>query len=122
MSSPLNNYLRSHRKRSGLTQTEVAFLLGYEEGGQVSRYEKGHRLPTLRTAIAFATIFGVSPGALFSCIQMRVDKEVSSRIEQLHANLEKRRTEQRTTIAEARKIRWLDERSLTLRKDSSLAA
>src|SRR2546421_227517 len=54
MASPrLENYLRTYRKRSGLTQREVAFLLGSKNGAQLSRYEKQRRLPPLRTALAF---------------------------------------------------------------------
>ena len=41
----LENYLRTYRKKSGLTQREVAFLLGCQNGAQVSRYEKRRRLP-----------------------------------------------------------------------------
>ena len=36
----LENYLRTYRKRSGLTQREVAFLVGCRNGAQVSRYER----------------------------------------------------------------------------------
>jgi len=116
---PPNNYLRSLRKTSGLSQSEVAFLLGAEDGGHVSRYEKGHRLPTLRTATAFATIFGVSPSTLFSGIQIEVDSEVLSRLKQLHAKLEKKREDHREAIADAHKLVWLDERSSSLRKGSA---
>ena len=117
----LNNYLRSHRRRSGLSQSEVAFLLGSEDGGQVSRYEKGHRLPTLRTALAFTTIFGVSLSILFSGIQIGIDSEVLLRIKQLRAQLEKKRVEHRETAADGLKLHWLDERSSSLRRQSDSA-
>src|SRR5712692_379483 len=91
MFSQLNNYLRSYRRRSGLSQSEVAFLLGSHDGGQVSRYEKGHRLPPLRTALAFTTILGVSLGTLFSGIQLSVDKEIIPRTAKLRAKLERGR-------------------------------
>jgi hypothetical protein len=54
----LENYLRACRKKSGLTQHEVGFLLGRENGAQVSRYEKRHRLPPLETALAREEISG----------------------------------------------------------------
>ncbi len=37
-SHKLANYLRAYRKRSGLSQSEVAYLLGCKNGAQVSRY------------------------------------------------------------------------------------
>jgi hypothetical protein len=41
MATPkLENYLRAYRKKSGLTQRGLAFLLGWQNGGQVSRYER----------------------------------------------------------------------------------
>jgi|HubBroStandDraft_1064217.scaffolds.fasta_scaffold704986_1 transcriptional regulator with XRE-family HTH domain len=109
MASRLNNYLRPHRRRIGLSQSEVAFLLGAHEGGRISRYEKGHRIPTLRTALAIATVFGDSPSNLFSGIQTGVDREVLPRIRQLRARLEKKHKEQRETPADNRKLHWLDE-------------
>ena len=54
----LENYVRTYRKRSGLTQREVAFLVGCRNGAQVSRYEKRRRLPPLRTALACEAAFG----------------------------------------------------------------
>ncbi len=121
MSLYLNNYLRSHRKQSGLSQSDVAFLLGSEDGGQISRYEKGHRIPTLPTAIAFTTIFDVSQDVLFSGIQVGVDSEVLSRIRKLRNQLEKRREEHRLTAGDARKLNWLTERSSNPNRQSDSA-
>jgi transcriptional regulator with XRE-family HTH domain len=39
VSHKLENYLRTYRKRSGLSQDEVAFLSGCQTGTKVSRYE-----------------------------------------------------------------------------------
>ncbi len=110
MFSRLNNYLRSYRRRSGLSQNEVAFLLGSHDGGQVSRYEKGHRLPPLRTALAFTAILGVSIGTLFSGIQLSVDKEIITRTAKLRSKLEKSREHGKDKASAARKLHWLDER------------
>lgn len=63
--APLNNYLRSHRKRTDLLQREVAFLLGYADGTLVSRHELGANLPDLRTALAYEAIFRAPVRELF---------------------------------------------------------
>ena len=119
MSLRLNNYLRSYRRKHGLNQREVAFLLGSEDGGQISRYEKGHRIPTLETALAFTTIFGVSAGVLFSDIQVKVDNEVLQRIAHLGTKIEKNIQEHRATVGGAHKLRWLNELSSSIDKHSS---
>src|SRR6202021_2301881 len=105
----LKNYLRSHRKRSGLSQSDVAFLLGSQDAAQLSRYEKGHRLPKLQTAIALEAIFGVSVGTLFSGIQIEAGSKISTRMKLLPTRLEQKREAHQETATDARKLLWLDE-------------
>jgi transcriptional regulator with XRE-family HTH domain len=64
--SKLPHYLRSERKRASLTQTDVAALFGNESASKISRYERGTRLPTLKTALAYEVIFGRPVADLFS--------------------------------------------------------
>ncbi len=63
---PLPNYLRAHRKRSGLSQDDLAFLLGCRRETKVTRYERFARQPRLQTAFACAIIFRVPAEALFA--------------------------------------------------------
>jgi DNA-binding XRE family transcriptional regulator len=57
MTEPLlKTYLRTYRRRTGLSQDEVAWLLGNTCGTSVSRHELGWRMPTLETALAYETI------------------------------------------------------------------
>ena len=65
-SRKLQNYLRTHRKRRGLSQGDVAFLLGSPTGARVSRYERFRRQPTLQTAFAYEVIFGIPARELFA--------------------------------------------------------
>ncbi len=62
----LPNYLRTYRKRSGLSQREVAMLVGVSHGAQVSRYERFTRIPPLPQAIAFGVIYHVPIDVLFA--------------------------------------------------------
>jgi transcriptional regulator with XRE-family HTH domain len=66
MAKRLHNYLRTYRKRTGLSQDEVAFLLGCRHGTKVSRYERNTRLPVLKTALAYEVVFGAPVGVLFA--------------------------------------------------------
>ena len=52
-----NFALRSQRKNSGLTQEDIAALIGALSASQVSRHESGEREPDLRTALAYRIIF-----------------------------------------------------------------
>ncbi|MGH9498164.1 MAG: helix-turn-helix transcriptional regulator [Terriglobales bacterium] len=109
MSQPLANYLRAYRKRSGLTQREVALLLGCRDGGQVSRYEKQHYLPPLRTALACGVIFRVPLTQLFAGIQAGIVKEIADRIVNLRLELEAKLNRNPRSALTLRKLHWLEE-------------
>lgn len=63
--APLPAYLRTHRKRSGLSQEEISFLTGAPSRSRVSRHEYSRRVPFLADAFAYEAIFGVPASALF---------------------------------------------------------
>src|ERR1044071_2939867 len=80
MPSPkLPNYIRSHRKRSALSQDDVAFLLGARSGAKVCRYERFVREPSLQTALAFEVIFQKPVRELFAGLYRRVERQVVAR-------------------------------------------
>jgi transcriptional regulator with XRE-family HTH domain len=91
----LENYLRMHRKRAGLTQAELAYLLGVHSGGKVSRYERFARRPTLETAIAFELILGVPVRELFAGVREEVEHEVKKRARHLRRRLARREPHRR---------------------------
>ena len=68
----LDNYLRTYRKRFGLSQSEMAFLLGCASGAKISRYERNARRPGLDTLLAYERIFGVSIRDLFAGVDEKV--------------------------------------------------
>ena len=89
MATPrLENYLRTYRKQSGLTQDEVGFLLGRHNGAQVSRYEKRHRLPPLETALACEEIFGIPVSELFAGVRQAVGRDIEKRRLEVRARLQ----------------------------------
>lgn len=87
----LPNYLRAHRKRMGLTQKDVAFVLGYISGTKISRHERYLREPCLRTALAYAALFQVPARELFAGIHEQVAAEVEKRARLLAAQMTERR-------------------------------
>ena len=106
----LENYLRTYRRKSGLTQQEVGFLLGRETGAQVSRYEKRHRLPPLETALAYEEIFGVPVSELFAGIRQSVGRNVARQRVALRAGLQTKTPKNNDARMTAHKLRWLDDR------------
>jgi transcriptional regulator with XRE-family HTH domain len=86
----LDNYLFSYRKRSGLTQGEVAFVLRCGDRRHVSRYEKRVHIPSLATALACEAVFGVPVSKLFAGLRGRAGKEVGKQLLVLKSELEAR--------------------------------
>ena len=86
-SRKLPNYLRMHRKRAGLSQDEVAFLLGCRTGAKVSRYERFARRPSLETAFAYEVIFGVPPKELLAGVYDEIRETTAKRAQALAERL-----------------------------------
>ncbi len=49
--------LWKYRKDMGLTQRQVANILGHENPSQVHRWEKGKRVPNLRQAVQLSCLY-----------------------------------------------------------------
>ena len=79
MAKRLQTYLRTYRKRSALTQDELAALLGCKSGVSVCEYERLKERPSLETALACQAIFGVSVEELFPSIYEKVVDDVVKR-------------------------------------------
>jgi transcriptional regulator with XRE-family HTH domain len=79
----LPNYLRTHRRRVGYSQEDLACLLGGKEGNKISRYERRECLPSLKTALAYEAIFGVPVQELFAGVYEEVEKNVHIQAEAL---------------------------------------
>lgn len=83
----LPNYLRTFRKKSYLSQDEVAFLLGSRSGAKISRYERFSREPTLKTALAYEALFGIPVQSLFAGTFQKVEAEIKRRAQLLTRKL-----------------------------------
>lgn len=88
MKKKLDCYLRSYRRRWGLTQDELARLLGCKTGAVISRLERYGRQPSLEAAYALEIIFGTAPIELFPGLHAKVKKAVIARIRDLYDELQ----------------------------------
>jgi transcriptional regulator with XRE-family HTH domain len=98
MTHRITSYLRTHRKRGGLTQDEMAFLLGSHSGTKISRFEHLARHPNLETALACQVVFGVPAHELFPGIYAEVEKIVIERARLLSEELKARREQDRARL------------------------
>ena len=81
-------YLRTHRRVWGLTQQELASLMGFESAAHVSRIENGKRAPTIESAFACQVLFGIPPSAMFPHAYDVVEERVIRDVYRLHLALE----------------------------------
>ena len=88
MAQRLKVYLRTFRRRSGLTQREFAFLLGLKHGAAVSRIERSKRVPSLVWARASVLVFGTRARELFPGIFSEVHEAVLRRVYELYEELQ----------------------------------
>ncbi len=107
-SQKLENYLRAYRRRSGLSQREVAYLLGCKNGAQVSRYERRRHMAPLRTALAFQVALGAPVSELYAGTYESVAKQVRARAQSLAVQLQTR-TPHRGKNLTPYKLQWLAE-------------
>ena len=84
----LDNYIQMHRERVGLTQNDLAFLIGIEERSAISQYERDLRLPTLDKLLALEIVFGETIQNLFAGIAERLRETVASRAATLLESLD----------------------------------
>ena len=82
------NYLRSFRLRWGLSQGELATLLGWKRAEVVSRIEKKQRPPTLKLVIACFILFGTPAAELFPDISASIDADVMTRVWEMYDNIQ----------------------------------
>lgn len=106
----ISTYLITYRRRSGLTQRELARLLGYKDEGPISRHERGIVLPPLSVAFAYQAVFHVSVEALFPGTHGRIARIVERQIAIFKNKLEQKSAKGRDARRIARRIEWFYER------------
>ncbi len=81
----LSKSLRARRRAWGLTQAELAKLLGCKSRVHVSRIENGKGTPSIELAIACEVIFEHSLAELFPALYKKVTKRIDGKLRLLHA-------------------------------------
>src|SRR5260370_42163208 len=107
-SDKIANYLRAYRKRSGLSQSEVAYLLGCKNGNQVSRYERRRCMPPLRTALAYQAALDTPLSELYAGTYESIAKQVTVRGQSLAVKIQTRTVKRGKSLI-SYKLQWLAE-------------
>lgn len=103
MPARISNHIRKHRIRAGLSQHELAVVLGYKNQAAVSRHERFQSIPTLLTALGYEVIFHVPAAKMFSGLREQVEQGIVARLSELEAALK----QGRSTKDGVRKLDWI---------------
>jgi transcriptional regulator with XRE-family HTH domain len=109
-----HSYLRTHRRKSGLTQRELATILGHIAEGQVSRHELGDNIPTLAVALGYEIIFGVPVAQIFPGVHAAVARAIEARLDDMEKAFQQKSAKGRDANTIARKLEWICERRNTI--------
>ena len=107
---PIASYLRSHRRRSGLSQRDLAEILGSVGEIQVSRHERSVAVAGLLTVLGYEAIFGVPISGLFPGLYETVAAGIEERLSKMEDELKRSSGKGRGAASTAHQIEWLSER------------
>ena len=110
----LPNYLRTYRKHSGLSQSEVSFLIRLKDKSELSRYERNLRQPSLRIALACQELYGVAISDLFAGLSDSVAKDARHQMKRLQTRLRANINPQSTGNRIMQKFQWISHRLLEM--------
>jgi len=82
MKKKLPCYLKTYRKRAGLTQKQLALLLGVGCDTTISKLERRAREPNLKIAVGCQILFGVRAEDIFPEVFSRIGQEIETRARQ----------------------------------------
>ena len=82
------NSLRRYRRARGLTQKEVARVLGLKSTSMISRWERGVSLPSVLNLFKLAVLYRKMADALFLDLRKALEKELCKREETLKRGTE----------------------------------
>jgi DNA-binding XRE family transcriptional regulator len=103
----LLSHIRIHRKKSGLSQRELAYVLGYASDSQVIQHERAIIVPEFLMALAYEALLQVPVSDLFPGFSQAVADAVETRLAELERTLQKKNAKGRNARATARKLEWI---------------
>jgi transcriptional regulator with XRE-family HTH domain len=106
----MGSYLLYHRKISGLTQRELAELLGSIGPRQVAKLESQMAAPSFLVAVGYHKVFGATIAELFPGFVETVGTNIEQRISEMERRLHESTAKGREAARIARKLEWCEQR------------
>ena len=106
-SDPNATRLRTLRKRSGLSQEELAHILGFRSKVAISRHERSDSVPDLLTALGYEAIFRVPISELFPGMYQTVAVGIEERLAKMENELHQSTSRGRNATPIARVLEFL---------------
>jgi transcriptional regulator with XRE-family HTH domain len=108
----LVNYVRACRKRAGLSQRELALILGYRNEGVISRHELFRSVPPLLMALGYEVVFQTPVSELFPGLRETIETAIEDNLAEFESNLRQQKNQAARSLAPVitRKLEWLNER------------
>jgi transcriptional regulator with XRE-family HTH domain len=100
--------LRALRRQSGLSQMELARILGFESVISVAKLEHSKMAPSLFSAIAYEIIFRTQISTQFRELYTSVESTVEARMAKLEESFNDSEAKGRSAAAIARKLEFLN--------------
>jgi transcriptional regulator with XRE-family HTH domain len=110
-SSSVGTYLRFLRRKSGLSQRELALILGSVTASQISRHERSIAPPSLLTAFAYQAVFRMPVSDIFPGLFHAIEDGIEERMNQFEGELNSSTARGRAAAPIARQLEWLYERT-----------
>ena len=106
----VGTYLRFLRRKSGLSQGELAKILGSVTVGQISRHERSISAPNLLAAFGYQVVFRQPVSDIFPGLYHAVEAGVEQRLAEFESELGSSEAKGRDAARIARQLEWLWER------------
>lgn len=110
MTPTLRNNLRHQRRKSQLTQRELARLMGYRHAGPILRHEHSRATPPLAVAVGYEIVFRVPVAQIFTELREVLARDIEARLADLEASLGDHSARERNAKVIAQKLLWLAQR------------
>jgi len=106
----MGSYLRYHRKKTGLTQRDLAQLIGSVGPRQVARHENSQRTPSIRVAIGYQIVLRTAIAELFPGLVESLSGGIEQRLAEMEARLHQSTAKGHRAAEIARKLEWFEQR------------
>ena len=106
------NFLRLYRKRSPITQADIAYLMNMPDYSSISRCEKGQRTPSVELLLVYHHIFATSVESFFEPHSQIILSSLLERIGQLVGDIQKGESDSKNLS----RVKFLEEAIIRLTK------